>query len=258
MKHSIVIRGSICFDKHENNYIEAVVENIRNWHDGEVILSTWIDQVEQIPKNLKIDTLVLCEDPGPGPVQHFKRQALSFKNGVDKCSGEIITVIRSDIILKKNPINFLREYSKKTNILNIFEKKIIVSNMMTINPDGNEFPNIFRICDWIHCGFEPDIKKFGNVLDYINKFEIENKVCTEINWSLANIQKIYPEINYNNFENFHYFRWQYILNNFIIKNFKTSLDGENLNWPNQPEFLDCYLSEKMYNDKYKEIFENNL
>ena len=52
MKQTIIFRGSVVFDKHPDNFLKGSIEVLRNWFDGEVIVSTWKNQKEHV-KNIK-------------------------------------------------------------------------------------------------------------------------------------------------------------------------------------------------------------
>ena len=42
----------------------------------------------------------------------------------------------------------------------------------------------------------------------------------------------------------------YLLNNFRILDMKSTLKSLNHNWDFQPEYIPCYITEQMYNEKY--------
>ena len=57
-------------------------------------------------------------------------------------------------------------------------------------------------------------------------------------------------MDYFHHENYYNQYWDYILNNYRILNSVSTLNTLNHNWLVQPEFLDCYLTEDMFNEKY--------
>ena len=102
MKKSIILRGSLSYDKHPHNFLNDIVESIRSWFDGELIISTWTGQEHNISSSLNIDKLVLTDDPGSGPIQHWRRQVISAIEGFNASTGDLVMISRPDIIFKKD------------------------------------------------------------------------------------------------------------------------------------------------------------
>ena len=58
MKKSIVIRGSISYDRHPKNFLDYIISTIRSWFDGEIIISTWNNQERHITEYIHENDLV--------------------------------------------------------------------------------------------------------------------------------------------------------------------------------------------------------
>jgi hypothetical protein len=247
MKKTIIFRGSVVFPKHPQNFLKNSIESIRKWFDGEIIVSTWKGQEQNLNEINDIDKVVLSEDPGEGPVQQINRQIVSFRNGLESSNSDLILVTRTDVIHNINIFDFF-DIDKKTNdILKIFENKITIGNMMSIIPGSYEHPSNFRLGDWFHLGKINDLDKWSDISDIVNSNDISNLQCTEQIWSLSVIKKQLKILNslkdYNEIEKY---SWEYILNNFSIWNTKSDLKSENLNWKFQPEFINSYITRELY------------
>ena len=255
MQRSVVIRGSIAHDIKPNSHILKSIKSIRSWFDGEIVVSTWIEQ-KQFAEEIKeyVDKIVFLYDPGPGPVQNIVRQITSFKEGVNASSGEEILVTRSDVSFDKNVFDFLGKFKNKTEDYRVFEEKVLVGNIMTINPDSFEIPNTFRVSDWFHCGKRKDIEQIYSGLDFIkytDKTKLDKiKTCTEKLWFLSILKSKYPEVDIYDSSNIDNFAWEAIVNNFMVLNSTSTLKTYNYNYPNQPENLNCYLTEEQYINYY--------
>jgi hypothetical protein len=255
MKNSVIFRGSLVYDKHPKNYLKESIKILREWFDGEVIVSTWKHQEKHLIGIDGIDKIVLSEDPREGPIQQLKRQIISYEKGLDVASGNLILVTRTDFIHRKNIFEYHNSLPKFDEKFKILKEKLLIGNMMSINPVSNELPNTFRLCDWFQLGNSEDINNWGRVYQTMINSNIDYN-CTEKNWFVYFLLKN----NVKNIENNTYeidsFYWDYILSNFVIKNTITTLNSHNMNWSFQPEKLDCYLTEEIYNNKYNLKFNN--
>jgi hypothetical protein len=254
MKQTIIFRGSVVFNKHPDNFLKESIEVLRNWFDGEVIVSTWKNQKEHV-KNIKnIDKIILTDDPGPGPIQQLNRQIISYEAGLNEASNDLVMVTRTDFIHKKNIFHHLNDNPLQQNQFKIFKKKLLIGNMMSIDPSSQEVPNTFRLSDWFQVGLREDIENWGRIKNTISNMDLSNSGCTEKIWMTAvlkknNYKNISPSDTSEIDKNF----WDIVVNNFIIKNTKSTLHSYNMNWINQPEDLYCYISEELYNQKYNNI-----
>jgi hypothetical protein len=248
---SIVFRGSLFFEKRPENFLQKSIDLVRSWFDGEIVVSTWKHQKEYVEGITGYDKIIFSEDPGSGPIQHIYRQVTSHINGVKECSGNEILVTRTDMSFGEDIFKNLYKNKAKNDLLKIFNTKLIIGNMMTISPESNEEVKHFRINDWFQCGTKEDVYKMGDVIDILLNSDFSHIDCTEQVWTLAVIKKYYfPELNFKDFQKLKEFSWDYILNNLDIYNTKSSLKGINFNWINQPEFLECYITEGEYLKKY--------
>lgn len=253
MHNTILVRGRL-FEK-----TPLVIKTIKKWFDGEIILSTW-EHEDTNTYNKIVDKIVLTKDPGQGPIQQFKRQLVSYNEGIKHANGENTLCIRSDILCNEN-VFMAYDNIKKTPKENfkLFNSKILIGNMMSIDPDIGvsgepEHLKYFRLCDWFQCGQTEDIKKFSNIISEVDNIKDTN-LCTEQLWLLLIVkQNLFNNLDINKFESIIKFNWDIILNNFEIKNTRSSLKIENFNWSFQPEFLNGYITEQKFNNKYEQQF----
>lgn len=257
MKKSVVVRGSIAYDKHPENFLDSVVNSIRSWFSEELILSTWEGQEKYLKSDHGFDKVVFTPDPGPGPIQHWKRQVISYQKGLEVSEGDLVMVTRSDIIHNADLFPYIDTFENSTDDLKVFDKKIIVSNMMTIRPDSDEYPNCFRVCDWIQLGHRSDIQKWADVLksvDSLDTSKLNNLNCTETLWFLSVLKNKFGEmIDIYDSSNINHLAWEAIANNFVILDTKTTMKAVNMNWEFQPEYCPCYLSESVYKELYNQL-----
>ena len=256
MKKSVIFRGSVYYAgaASRNNpkiFLKESIIKLRKWFDGEIIVSTWNGQEEYLKDIDGIDKIVLMDDPGPGPVQHINRQVLSYINGIIASTGDLLMVTRTDISHEIDPFPYLFQLKQNDGVFKVFDDRIITGNMMTIYPYGPEYPSHFRICDWFQIGKREDIFKWGGIYNMISNNNIVGNPCTEQIWSLSVLKKYYDSsIDYHDIEPIKDKSWDYILNNFRILDMKSTLKSLNHNWDFQPEYIPCYITEKMYNEQY--------
>lgn len=268
MKRSIVIRGSVSHQNRPSNHLDHIINSIRFWFDGEIVLSTWMDQKQFVSKNCqdKIDKIVYTDDPGEinnENLKHFKRQILSSLNGFNQSTGDIVLLTRADVLFNRDIFQHVDDYQFSTNTLKVFDKKLLVSNMMTIRPDSDEIPNCFRVCDWFQLGYRQDIEKWVNIMDMamnLDPSKMSRENCTESIWFLSVLKKKFGDMIdiYNPSFELKQFAWEAIANNFIVMNTRTSLNVENMNWQFLPEQGSCYFSEDLYKQLYQSIRGKNL
>ena len=257
---SIIIRGAISHQNKPNNHLVNVVRTIRQWFDDELIICTWKHEENKIPATIQklVNNIVFIEDPGPGPIQNIIRQLYSFQEGLKHSSGDVVLVTRSDIVFNQNVFLFLNNQYKKHNLnLKFVDNKILIGNIMSINPNSNEQPNTFRLSDWFHCGYKTDIEKLISGLEIVVNADAvklqqlfnNDKMCTEKLWLLSLLNKYFGCNLYDSTKIDHLF-WDFILNNFVILNSITTLNTHNLNYPLQPQNMPCYLTEEDYIQHY--------
>lgn len=263
MKTSIVIRGS-----DSSGHTQSVIDSIRSWYDGELVLSSWLNH--DTTKLSGLSFAILNLDPGPGPlfdapdkhVQNAYRQLIAGHEGVKHSSGDIVLVIRSDTTIHDTPFHLFDNlrFSKSTDSFKIFSKKIVIGNMMTINPDACHEPahqRSFRVGDWFHMGDREDMLKYFGSYDFIHNGRNPKHIGVEQNWLGAAIKKHYkPDLDLLNLDRYHEFAWDIILNNFrVIDNYTTAKSFcLKQQWINQPANHPAYLTQSTYEQKYIQKF----
>ena len=218
MKQTIIFRGSVAFDKHPENFLKQSIEIIRTWFNGEIIVSTWKNQKDYL-KNIKnIDKVILTDDPGPGPIQQLNRQIISYESGLDQASNDLVMVTRTDFIHKKDIFQYLDDNPLQQKEFKILKKKILIGNMMSIDPDSQEIPNTFRLSDWFQVGLREDIENWGRIKNTISNMDLSNSECTEKIWMTAFLRKNnYKNISPSETSEIDKNLWNIVVNIFIVK-----------------------------------------
>jgi hypothetical protein len=262
MKKSVIIRGPLQYKNQPYNLIDQVVKSIRDWFSGEVIISTWEDQEQYLNSNFSIDgvdKIVLSpnfkKNSSSNIINAWKSQVISYQKALEICEGDEIMVTRSDIIHNQDLFQYLNYYPKSGNELKVFSNKLIVSNIMSIRPDSDEFPNCFRICDWIQVGNRNDIFKWSNVIENVLKSD-ESKLNTmnkvETLWFLSVLQNKFGDvIDIYDSSNINKFAWEAIVNNFIVLNATSTMKILNKNYEFLLENCPYYLNESIYQELYE-------
>jgi len=277
MKKSVLIRGAISFDKRPTSFVSKTIPIIRSWFDGELVISTWKGQ-EQYLKGIEkhIDKVILSEDPGPGFIQAYNRQLISYQKGLEECSGDIVFVARSDFNITKDPFILWKNVTNiNNNYMKVFDKRVIVGNMMTVHPK-KEKPSdaFFRVSDWIQMGQKSDLMKWASVLETSKSLYKQIKNIENINtneyksdvygseqvWLISLLHKyLGNNINLLNYESFCLDDvWAAIINNFWVMNTRSTLNAYNLNWDFQPEFHPIYMTEDEYLEAFMKLYGNKL
>jgi hypothetical protein len=257
---SIIIRGAISHQNKPTNHLLNVVRTIRQWFNEELIICTWESELDKIPSSVQdfVNNIVYIKDPGPGPIQNIVRQLYSFQEGLKNSSGEDLLVTRSDVLFNRNIFLALdNQYKKHNSTLKFTDNKIIIGNIMSINPNSSEQPNTFRLSDWFHCGCRTDIEKLVSGFEFVldadkNKLQqlfSQDKICTEKLWLLSILHAHFNCDLYDSTE-IDNLCWDFIINNFVILNSITTLNTYNLNYPRQPQNMYCYITEEEYIRQY--------
>ena len=260
---SVVIRGSVSFDKRPGVYIQQVIDSIRSWHTGELILSTWNNQQHAAQGLIGVDKVVCSDDPGEGPVQQFLRQAQSYYVGVSVSTGSEVMVTRTDILHFKDLFELRNTYPKKTKAnISAFDEKLLIGNMMTIRPGSDIDISTYRANDWFQVGTREDILKWGRVFEDIPKLDINRitelrnngSICTENLWFKMLLKRyVNPELDITEWPDD--LAMHALLDNFEVMNTITTARAINLNWAFQPQRLGCYLTEEQYLHEYNALCE---
>jgi hypothetical protein len=263
---SVVLRGSIASSKRPEIYAQQSIDSIRTWHDGELILSTWTDQLGVADTLTGIDKIVYCDDPGEGPVQQLMRQVMSFYNGVNNVSGNEVMVTRTDMLHFKDLFELRNKFPKKTKEnVSAFNEKLLIGNMMTIRPGAEIDISTYRPGDWFHVGTKEDMMRMGDVcldiqdLDYsvINEQRNRGEICTENLWFRLVLKKHWDNnLSIYDWPNLDHLAMNALIDNFEIINTISTAKSVNLNWSFQPEKLECYFTEEQYQKEYKVLCES--
>ncbi len=259
--NTIILQGSIA----KIDQVQKCINSIRIWFDGKIILSFWNDELNLLQNLFDYDEAVALQDPGAGPFnglypveQHcnLKRQIFGLNGALQKCENGLVLKIRNDCLLTKNIFKIFQSKKCSGNLC-IFKNKIMVGNLMTINPDTLlEKDPFFRISDWFYLGNKNDLLKICQIYDEIEKEDYSNTFFGTEHILAFNLIKyfILKDLKIEDLRNISHLSWDYIINNFIVVDTFSTAGIKNIGkWSNQPEYLSCYLTEKQYNEKLKEI-----
>lgn len=267
MDRVVLLRGALSWRQRPQEYIQNVIDSIRTWHKGELIISTWKSEEARSRILIGVDSILYNHDPGPGPVQNFNRQLANFYYGLKNISRKSeVLVLRTDTMCFRDLFSIRGRYPRRiSENLTVFNQKVLISNMMTIRPGSDEKINTLRIGDWVHCGVYDDIEKIANVFEdisyldreIISSLEVKGEICTEKLWSLMILKKYFSR-KISEYESVHIDNWSWdcILNNFEVIDQYSTAYCVNLNYSFQPQRLDCYLKEKEYVEKYQSLSSN--
>jgi hypothetical protein len=268
--HSILLRGGIAFDRRPTSFVRETIPSLRKWFDGQLVVSTWKGHEHHLEGLEKeIDVLVVSEDPGPGFIQSYNRQLISYDVGLKACVGELVFACRADFDIRTDPFGCWQQLPKKNNgFMQVFQERVIAGNMMSLPPQDNRAAETyFRISDWFQLGTRADLEKWCSVLDtskmlyqqFLGSPDISTKEYrsevfgTEQVWFISLLNKYVDAglnlINYHQYDS--RIAWCALMNNFYILNSRSTLNAHNLNWNFQPEFHPEYLTE----DGYRTILE---
>jgi hypothetical protein len=264
MEKTIVIQGAI--DSSNVSKVQKCIDTARSWFQGKVIVSTW--KTENNYKLFNVDKVISSKDPGPGPFnglypvqQHCNliRQINGLKTAIPECEDGLILKIRNDCLLTKNIFD-LYDDQDSFGILSIFKKKIMVGNLMTINPNHTSEKNsFFRISDWLYLGYKKDLESLCHIDGIINETDYSQSFLGTEHILAYNLLKYHKfnNLNLNSFKRLIPLAWDYILNNFQVKNTISSCGIKNIGkWEHQPEDLPCYLTESVYNEALNHYVNN--
>tara|TARA_R110000751_G_scaffold87321_3_gene173167 strand:- start:7848 stop:8657 length:810 start_codon:yes stop_codon:yes gene_type:complete len=219
--NSVVIRGLV------NGDTLGIIHAIREWHDGEIILSTY-DVSGDYCQDMPIDKLVLSKDPGISHLHNVKRQISLANAGVIEAKGEKILLTRTDILHRKNCFE------------SVERDKITLLDFYGINPDficPDGIPEgikcqfiprhrtYFKTTDFVQWGYAKEIMDWtssyvkGLMYQYADNRAFEYPVTTiEQMWCVAYLNRRGYEIDLEYLWNSHYLRWDALMDNFLIVN----------------------------------------
>ena len=209
MNKCIILQGPV------PSRFDEVVDAIRSWFSGRVILSTWEGEGD-----VKEDVeTVYLPDPGPGPVQNFKRQLVGLNEALKLISDGLVFKTRSDMV---HPVDMFQFF--KDEPCQMFKSKVVISNMMTRKP--HIFP--YFISDWFYVGRREDLVDYSD-LDYLYTLE-----GCEPSWVCSYLRKKRLSLT-----------GEQVLDNFKVINTRTTAQAFNFNYENQPQNHPYYVTEEM-------------
>ena len=262
--NSIVYRGI----PHETFYDN--LKQVRSWHSGEIILSTWKDVEVDNNTSSMIDHIVRSEDPGEdidigNPSLRFaSRQVVAAKAGVDKAAGEKVLLTRTDINYARAKENLFDkvQINKSQSSYKVFSAPLVVGSIMSIDPSVSRARSVcddavhgyartmfFRMCDWFQCGYKADLEKFTDVQEEIIKAR-HSGCCLEQLWFICcfnknSFMRFYP----HSLEDHQNVFWGVTVENFKIINSQGLNAGKWAHKTNE----DIYISEEKYNEMLNQI-----
>lgn len=263
MKQSIILRGSLSFAKRPGYYVQNVIDSIRSWFEGELIVSTWQNQIHDAKNLIGVDKIVISTDPGDGPLQQMQRQLNSYWAGVNACTGDQVMVTRTDILHFRDLFEFINTYPHHSYYdMRCFKHKLVIGNIMSISPNAYDDIPTFRPCDWFQVGYKEDIEKWCSItpeLASIPKQILDDawnnkKICTEKLWFTLVLNKFSKhKINWLDTTSVDHIAWEALLDNFVILDQITQARSINLNWAFQPQRMPLYITNETYTKKYFEL-----
>lgn len=180
---TVVLQGSTLGEYKYNKSAELAICSIRKvMPKCKIILSTWESEKENIPKNLKVDKIILNKDPGyqtrdctpDGKPNNVNRQIVSTINGLKKVETKYALKMRTDFMMKNcNFLKYFDKYQKFDKKYQIFEKKILCIMPGTRKPKAKHFNLPFHISDQV---------TFGQTKDMIKLFDIPLVTDEEFKW----------------------------------------------------------------------------
>ena len=210
--NSVVMRGLV------NNRTVAVIESIRKWHDGEIILSTWDGDLPELP----VDKLVLSKNPGKVHIHNVRRQITLAKAGVDEAKGEKILLTRTDVMHTVNCFE------------SVEEGKIALLDFYAINPDF-DFSSVrrtikqqfvpqhrafFKVSDFVQWGYAQEIKDWTSqkvkdlMFNYSKRYTFPTTV--EQMWCVSFLQQRGYDVSIEKLPDSHDLRWSALIENFMF------------------------------------------
>lgn len=157
---SVVVQGAI-----DKKNTPKCLRSIRHFlPEAEIILSTWEGSDVS---SLDYDKVILNEDPGSFDMStreknNVKRQIVSTLNGIRASDRKYIFKLRSDIELTScGFLKYFDKFDSYDNSWHFLEKRIIICNMFTRNPETWGSP----MCpsDWVSFGLAEDMLKLWDI-----------------------------------------------------------------------------------------------
>ena len=161
---AVIIQGA--FDK---LITPQAIASVRQYlPKAEIILSTW--QGTALPEDLKVEKIILNEDPGFCFYSNIKgdkknnvnRQIVSTCQGLKTTQRKYALKMRTDFILTGNNfLNYFDKYKKVNPKYQLFEKKLIACSFFARVPEESKTP--LHISDLLFFGLTKDILKLFDI-----------------------------------------------------------------------------------------------
>lgn len=211
--NSAVMRGLV------NIHTPAVIDSIRKWHDGEIILSTWDGDLPVLP----VDKLVLSKDPGKAHVHNVRRQITLAKAGVDVAKGEKILLTRTDVMHTVNCFD------------SIEDGKITLLDFYAMNPDLDfssfgsrirrqfmpQHKAFFKITDFVQWGYASEIKDWTSqtvkdlMFQYAKTYPYPKSTVEQM-WCVSFLQQRGYDTCIERLSDSYDLRWSALIDNFVF------------------------------------------
>lgn len=276
---TVVVQGAI-----DEKFTPLVLKSIRKSLKGsKIILSTW--EGADI-ENLDYDEVILNKDVGPnicldGSSFNIGRQIFSTIEGLKRVKTKYAIKVRSTCIIKDSAfIKYFDCFNEYNHNYKFFKNRIIVPSFYTVLGKGNnkysdiETHYMYEVSDWFYFGLTEDLIKLFDIPLPPNKHEytLYNKMS---NHELLLTKKNKPGAQYLDQQyifvqsllkagkEIHFKDWtdvtydsrlasrQYILNNFIVLDYKKELNIEDLKYKNSPDVEKAFVYNKWLKLYYK-------
>jgi hypothetical protein len=158
--YSFLIQGSV------TPHTQKLCKDIKAFlPEVEVVFSTCDSTV---PEDLGADVIVQSEDPGDFFYVNANRLITNTREGLKRCSNEMVVKLRSDsILLDDRCIHLFDTYKNipRADKHKFFENRIIAFNFFTLK---SKFGILLSISDFTFIGLKKDLLKYWDI-DIVNK-----------------------------------------------------------------------------------------
>ncbi len=176
---SVVIQGPLRPETRQ-----CILSVRRTLPKSEIIVSTWEKSDFSILDGLDGFTLLKNVDPNPDGKTYFNdiaesatfnlnRQIVSSYNGICAATRKYVLRMRADIDLQSSDfLNFWDQFPCRDEKYAFFKHKIIVPNMVSINPNFSRGYFQIQISDWMQFGLKSDMVELYN-LDLMSEYDMD-------------------------------------------------------------------------------------
>lgn len=243
----VVLQGEI------HPAINDVVESIRSWFTGELVLSTW-DRGSR-PSIPGVDKILFLGDPGPGPVQNIRRQIVGLREALSVITADVVFKTRSDMIHRRDMFSFFKHQKSYDRTLSVFSERVVISSVMTMNHDSPPEYRPLSPSDWFYVGNKTDIEKYCDILDVLDRYSGGGLCCEQL-WFFSALSKcgVVSSDSFKIKSISSEMLWRLLLNNFVVVDTNRSADAVCLKYQGNYDNNDIYMNEKVFDDKAKEEY----